>query len=366
MKKIPPHLPPQVCDIKTHHSWQRLKILLAAAVFGLVAGMSGASIILGWIWPGYGGGDVWVISQQNRTALNRTQLEDRVRIEVSDRIVSVYSQLDGNTAVGYVRAENKIGDAVVLSSDGWLAMYHKGGVGNYKKWKALAAGGAVYDFEKALFDDKLDVLFLKISLQKETDVQRSGGQFKVVSFAEKSDLLDEVYAFNDGGWQYSWISALVSGVFGVPHADGAPAWGYRLRYDFAPGAVVVSGQGKVVGLVANNGYVISSEHIMRPMSQVLEKQKIIYSTLGVEGWYDFEWPIIVNGERRSGFYVSRIMDIKSPLHIGDVITEIDGKVLGGAVGENSDLWYNLNGKSDAQLIVWRVGKSVAVISKINN
>jgi len=34
MKKIPPHLPSPFCDIKDHHALQRLKMILAAAVFG--------------------------------------------------------------------------------------------------------------------------------------------------------------------------------------------------------------------------------------------------------------------------------------------------------------------------------------------
>ncbi len=364
---VPPHLPPPVCNIKAHRNWQRLKILLAAAVFGLVAGLAGASVMLGWIWPGFGGGDTWIISQQNRTALNRVQLEDRVRAEISDRIVGVYSQLDGNASnVGYVRADNKIGDAIILSSDGWLAMYHKGGVGSYKKWKVMASDGALYDLEKALFDDRTDILFLKISLQKESDRQRSGGQFKVVGFSDKVSVLDEVYVYENNIWQYTWINSVVPGALGTPHVDTAPAWAYMLRYDFAPGSVVVNSQGRIVGIVVDGGYLLPYQFVTRPMAQVLGQQKIVYPTLGVEGWYDFEWPMVVNNERQVGFYVSRLVDKKSILRVGDIIVEIDGKLIGSAVGTSEDLWYNLDGKNNTRLKILRAGKSLEITANIIN
>jgi hypothetical protein len=186
-----------------------------------------------------------VISQQNRTALMRTQLEERVRTEVVDRVVGVYKQLDGG-AVGYLRAENKIADAVILSSDGWVVMYHSNGVLNYKKWKALASDGAVYDFEKALFDDRTGLAFLKISLQQATDRERTGGQFKVVSLSDSINALDEIYVYDNASWQYSWVNAAMVGAFDVPHDDSGPSLAYTLRYNFSPGAIAVNGQGRLM------------------------------------------------------------------------------------------------------------------------
>ena len=72
----PPHLPPPSCNLETHRRLRRLKILGAATFFGLIAGLTGASMMIAWIWPGYGGGDLWVVTEQTRSPLYRAQLEE--------------------------------------------------------------------------------------------------------------------------------------------------------------------------------------------------------------------------------------------------------------------------------------------------
>jgi len=129
---FPPHLPAPSCNVASHRKWQRIKILLAAAVFGLVAGLSGAAIMLGWIWPGWGGGDDWMVSRVNNSWLNRTQLEERVRIEMADRVAVVYSRANVWHGANYFSETDKIGEASVVTSDGWLVMHYQGSVGGYK------------------------------------------------------------------------------------------------------------------------------------------------------------------------------------------------------------------------------------------
>jgi len=131
-KKLPPHLPPPVCNIADHKKWLRLKLILASAAFGLLAGLSGASILLGWIWPGYGGTDVWTVTEQNRSALSKVQLEEKIAKEIQERIFSVYARATAFNSDSYLKKSDKLGEGVAISSDGWLAMYLPDYNGVYK------------------------------------------------------------------------------------------------------------------------------------------------------------------------------------------------------------------------------------------
>src|SRR5690348_9892512 len=165
----PPHLPPKTSSIETHRLWQRLKILLIVVVFSVIAGMSGASMMLGWIWPRFAEGDTWITSYA-RPGLTRAQLEDRIREEVSSRIVSVHKGSAGLSGTNYLN--KKIGDGIILSSDGWLALYQPNYDGSYKTMNVVTGDGRVWQPEKALLDKYSGILYVKIP----------DGQFKVAGF----------------------------------------------------------------------------------------------------------------------------------------------------------------------------------------
>ena len=96
-----PHLPPKSSNVEAHRLWNRLKILLVIVVFSLLAGLSGASIMLGWIWPKFAEGDTWITSY-TRPGLSRAQLEDRVREELSSRILGVYRGMGSINGANYL------------------------------------------------------------------------------------------------------------------------------------------------------------------------------------------------------------------------------------------------------------------------
>jgi len=350
--KVPPHLPPPACNVAAHQSWQRLKVLVIGVLFGLLAGIAGASVVLAWIWPGYGGGDTWIVAQQNRVANSQNQLDSRARAEITEKIISVYNVGDSGDSFS-LRAQNKLGDALILSSDGWLVLFTKSSIANFRNWRVLTSVGSVFELENALSDPRTGLVFLKVSLSEDVDRQRASGQFKVVSFADNIDINNELYIWQDGNWQYSWTTGIKNGEFGLPQLDAGPHLAYSLRYNFSLGSVAINNQGRVVGLVTSDGSLLPLYYITRLMSPVLEKQKVTYRTLGVSGWFDSEQPIVVKNERQPGFYVSSVLNRKSTLRVGDVVTAVDGKVVVGA-----DLWYDISGKSTVKLQVLRSGKTV--------
>ncbi|MBI5221405.1 MAG: hypothetical protein HY979_01205, partial [Candidatus Magasanikbacteria bacterium] len=127
---VPPHIPAPSSNISTHKRWQNIKVLLLAVIFGLFAGFTGAAIMLGWIWPNLGGGESW-IGVSNSTISTHDALADNIRAESEDRLGMVYRDVSSNAGLNFLSADKKIGEAVFISSDGWMALYYPNFDGNY-------------------------------------------------------------------------------------------------------------------------------------------------------------------------------------------------------------------------------------------
>lgn len=355
---FPPHLPPPSSSIELHRRWGRLKIILIATAFGLLAGVSGASMALGWIWPGYGEGDTWATSR-SLLAAGHGGMEEPIRFELAERVAAVYSALSaGAPKVSYLDHRNKIGDALIVSSDGWLAMAAPSGISvNLKEWRALTRSGRVYILAQAVFDRYSGLLYLKMALPAHSSAGGSAEQFKIVSFNETSERPDDVYLLGEGQWTRALVVGERRYAAQKIHPESAPTALYALGVAFPRGALAVTGQGKIAGIVAADGGLLPSAAITRVLPAVLTSGKISYPTLGAEGWFSFESPLVVNGETAAGFFVSRAGKA-SQLERGDLITELNGEFI------NPDsLWYN-KGREKVRVKVQRSGKIIELESTI--
>lgn len=355
----PPHLPPKTSDVEFHNLWKRLKLLLVIVLFSLIAGMSGASMMLGWIWPRFADGDTWITSYAN-PGLSRAQLEDRVRAEVSSRIVTVHKGLAGLNGANYLN--KKIGDGIMLSSDGWLAMYQPNYDGSYKNIYVVTADGQVWQPEKALLDKYSGILYLKIK----------DNQFKVAGFIDENSALDDVFVFYNSYWYHG--SALYPSLnYKIPHLDSAPVLSYSLNGSFNVGEIAINNQGRVVGFITEKNLLLPSYYLTRILPKVLSQQALSYPSLGADGWFNEEQTIVSEkakphtdsadessiGEKVQGFLVTNVWAIASPLHRGDVLLEINGRVV-----TVDNLWYIISGSQTLNVKVLRAGKMVDLTVKI--
>ncbi len=342
-----PHLPVQSCNIEDHRKWQRIKILLAAAVFGLVAGMTGASIMLGWIWPGYGGGDTWIMSR-SVSSVSRDLLSDQVRAELEDRIGIVYHDLSIASGLNYLSQDKKIGEAFFVSSDGWMALYYPGYDGTYKNWRVFLKNGTSYNVQKVLRDTNSNLVYLKIISTEQ------GAQFKVMSFGDVKPQAD-LFVFNGSNWRHSLVVNKIDHSFHLPHIDSAPSTAIEINDNFEVGDIAINTQGKMIGVISEGRFVLPSQYISGILPGILSAQKITYRTLGTQGWFSDEQPIIINNERIFGYAVARIFLDSSKLKAGDVILEING-----LVADSDNLWYNIIGNQSVKLKVLRKGKIIEI------
>ncbi|MDO8499321.1 MAG: hypothetical protein Q7S66_01525 [bacterium] len=352
MAKIPPHLPAPVCNIDDHKKWLRLKLIIASASFGMLAGLSGAAVMVGWVWPNYGGGDIWLSSAQNRSSVSPNQLDDKVAREINDRIFSVYAGGSPLSGISYLKKTDKLGDAIVIGSDGWLSMFIGRYSGNFKNWVALSNDGSTYEVEKVVFDKFSGVIYLKLLI-----ATTNNNQFKVVSFTDTATLGSTAFVWADGIWSVALIAREIYALV-PPHLDTAPVLSFSLSEPVPAGSVAIDLQGKVVGLADSQGRIIPNAYLTRVIPDLLSLNRFTYLSLGVDGWFGAEQPIVVDSQTISGFAVSQVWAAGSPLRKGDIILAINGK----PIEESKFLWYNKG--TSVKLQILRNGKKIEVESTI--
>ena len=348
----PPHLPNPSCDVKQHERWLRVKLMIIVAIFGLLAGITGASMALGWIWPGYGGGDTWIVSQ-NRTLASRGNLEAVIYQESAEKIFTVYRDFTKIESLSYLSAENRLGEAAAISSDGWMVMYVAKNISTVgsAKWRVLGEDGVIYSVQKTLFDPYTRLMYFQVAAEAGKDEAKGTvRQFKVSSFLENISSFEEVYVRENNDWRYSRTLSGRPRVFGDTRLDAAINHAYSMEGEFAAGTVAINNRGRVVGFVMENNLLLPSVAVTRIMPGVLGREAIEYPSLGAVGWFTADQPAVYNSTTLHGFIVDRVWSKKTKLRRGDVIEEINGQIVDGET-----LWYNI-GDSQASLTIWRAGK----------
>jgi len=299
----PPHLPNPSCSISLRRLFQRLSLILLSIFFGLIGGLVGGAMAIGWIWPDYGGGNYWLVSQIDRSN-QKLQLQEFIKKETSQKIISVYSGGQKSGEINFLNIDNKLGEAAMVGSDGWAAMYlsEERKFNTYASWLAVNSEGRIYRVEKALYDKFTKIVYFKIrGLVKQGDTEIKEEQFKVIGFSENEKFGSPVAVYENNLWRLANLAderALTT----KPHLDAVPlrVWSLNIS-DIPVGTLVLNDQGRLVGLINESGQMLKSVYITRVLPGVLNKQQIIYPTLSVEGWYSGEQTFVFDNEKIRGF-----------------------------------------------------------------
>lgn len=351
MSFVPPHLPAPSCDIETHRRIERIKLILISVFFGVLAGGSSAIMVLGWVWPGLGGGDSW-ISSRTVTAQSRETLDDQTRVELENRVGTIYKDTNDQFGVSYFAAEKVLGQAFVVSSDGWMVFYSTNTNLDLKGAKILMKDGEVFAVQKTVRDNNSNLVYLKISASD------AGAQFKVVNFIGNLKPNSDVYVNNQGMWKHAGIYGKVAHAKNIPHLDTAPSLAYELDSAFSAGDIVANAEGKIAGVLVSPNLMLPSDYLNGTLPGVLSSEKVVYRSLGVYGWFSDEQPLIVNGEKVGGFLVTKTVS-GSQFKTGDVILTVNG-----VLADGDNMWYNIMNNSSVKLQILRKGKTVDLTEEI--
>lgn len=350
---LPPHLPAPASSLAQRQVRLRLQIILVAVVFGFISGLSGAAIMLGWVMPAnFLGGRGGTLAFRP-AAMNA--LSDATLAELNQSVVTIYSKLSDESGVKFFDQRDMVGPAVVLSNDGWIVLQRSANIPAVSRvWRVFTSGGAVFEIEKTALDNTGGFLYLKLAVPASLGAETAAAiSFRPVVFAESPRAGDTVYVGKNGFYQ-SAIIAGVSSVFGkIPHLDTATSLGYLLDANVSAPAVVVTESGKFLGMVVSGQVAAPAFAIDRIWPQVLGSGKIAYPSLGVEGWFANERPIIVQGKRQSGFVVTSARSPGSLLRRGDVVTLVAGEPITPAS------WYSaVQNSTKVAVTVLRANKTI--------
>lgn len=332
---FPPHLPPPFSSIAKHKQWERLKLILVSSLFGVIAGLSGAAMLVGWVWPAAINNDDYFFNSSAFSA-PREQIHLRAQNKISDKIFTVYQKSTTLAKVSYFSESDRVGEGVMSVTSGWLVLYRPKFDGKIIGWLAVAENGSIYSVVKTLFDKRTGLVYLKI----EPRVVKPGvtnEQFKVATFSDGLKQYDELFVFQDGRWHSTMTTGQISATE-VSHLDTAAPHIYNLVDSFSDGSVVIDASGNMVGFVVDSSAAMSLVNESYFLNGISEKSQILYPSLGVEGWYGDEKLIIINEEKISGFIVSRVAGNKQYFQKGDIILEINGRPM-----NRENLWSNISG-----------------------
>lgn len=342
---FPPHLPPPSSNLKSHRQFERLKIILVATFFGLLSGLSGAAILLGWIWPLSGVSDNFFLSRLS-SGIPREQLQNRAQIKIADEIFTIYQKSATLGKAHYFSESDKVADAVMGVTSGWLVAKVSSYDGFTKDWAVVAENGSLYSISRGLYDNRAGLLYLSISRPSVVNQQ-----FKVVNFNADVKQNDEVFVYQDGQWHSTLILGPGLG-FADSHLDSASMPTYNLADRFRSGSIVIDADGNMVGFVNDRSAVLALQNEDYFLNGIENKKQLVYRSLGVEGWYTDEKMLVINEEKLTGFIVTKVSGNKQFFQKGDIILSVNGRS-----ADRTNLWENLSA-AKVRVSIWRAGKII--------
>ncbi len=349
---IPPHLPPPSSSIVTHHSWTRLKIILFVTLMGLFAGLAGSFMVLGWVWPNFVEEHSGGVSY-TRSTLNQSALSDRLRQELNERIMTVYQASSAIGTLTYLPQKSRRSEAVVISSDGWIIFYDPTIDQNFKNWQVVGFDGAVFSVSESIVDQPSGLNYARLKINNKPSNQQ---EFKVANFASELKPLTELFVHESSGWRHSVVEWPLTQVVPDTYLDAAPHDFYSLSSRYPTGALAVNMQGEIAGIVRAGQVISSATALIRSLPSVLSEQRIRYPSLGTEGFFSSDQPIIHKKVEQVGFLITKIL-VPGPLRRGDLLTEINGQVVTPA-----NLWHTIgNRPATVRVKVLRNNKIVELV-----
>lgn len=248
---------------------------------------------------------------------------------------------------------------MILSADGWLGIYapHAKPEG-VTSWKIVADSGNVLNIESYLKDPATNMMYVKVSPPTSTI-------WHPVEFVSDTKVNDEVFIVTPGEF---WQSAFVDqkGYFSFPegHSDTVLPVQFELSQAIPLGSIVVSKQGRIVGVGRGEHSVLLSTVISTQLPSLLTQGSLSYPSLGIEGWFSEEQPLILQNHVTPGFLVTKIVNKDSLFHKGDIILKLNGEIV-----EPEKMWYTIRSSKEINLQLWREGKLINMkvpISSKNN
>lgn len=316
-KNFPPHLPAKSCSVPLHRWIRSIWVIIFIVCISFFAGITGALVSDAWISPTPLGFDTGL--QFARQAPVGATLGQSTQQHVSQRIFTI---VDTRKKIEdtYITQSSIVGEAVILSSDGWSAYYAPSYVaGGESFWELVDQAGNVYEIESTTYDAVHDMLYIKANAH--------GLRVSKLLPVEQINNGATVFTYVHNNWQEVQLHQERSELSG----SAAPIDTAMVRMNVlqpAPsGAIVVNEQGALVGFVSTNNTIVSASHILAQLSSVLQEGVLIRQSFPWYGQFVEDIELEGSNQKTTGFFVQRTMDKRVDIRSGDIILSIAGETI---------------------------------------
>jgi serine protease Do len=224
-----------------------------------------------------------VINEPRKVVVEQNMRLDQIKGDIEPVLAGIYRKkaITKNALDSIYLPEDYLGEASILTSDGWLVTTQNANVIAGQD-VIVTNNNKIYEIEKVVIDTATNIAFIKISVQN----------LPVIKFAEYKDITD-----GESVVVYSNILGRInlSQVLTKKYKEINNKYDYvsssqilnkyilldRNYSDVYKGSAVFDFEGNVIGLLRNDGLVIPINYIKPVITYVLRDEKIKRPYLGV-------------------------------------------------------------------------------------
>jgi hypothetical protein len=318
-----------------------------STLFGALAGLTTAALFAAFFTTFTLSPEGFVVTSH---ATSEETVSETVNRRVASTVFTLYKKSSTLGGVTYLDPADRLAEAVVGVSSGWLVASVPAYDGAFKEWRVVGDEGVLFNVTKVLYDKYLGLAYVRVERLLPAN-DSSEEQLKVALFTTSFDVPSTVFVRRGGELVSTRLVPADSRLF-VAHLDTVPTARLALRDSFPSGSVVVNAEGAVLGFVRQDARLIPTATVGSVLAGISDRSAVTYRTLGVEGWFSDEASLYAAAQSFEGFLVTRVLIPSSGLRRGDTIREINGRPV-----RFETIWYTSN-EPTARLKVVRSGKEI--------
>ena len=340
-----PHLPPRACRVDTHIKIGRLRWLFFIVFIAVLSGLAASLSTIAWLAP-ITSGDYGLNVLERRA---EKSVPDSLLVrQVKQRLVTIYNKKERNK-LGMYKNQAAKGEAILLSSDGWVVMWWPvNPLGEEKNWEAVDYQGVAYGIEKKVYDSKNSFLYLKLK----------GESFRISPFTDWKTVGQdkEYWAVRSGEWQRVTVTDLLAR-YKEAWSINETAFVYKFDSYLTAGTILVDDQGSLVGFIDEETQGWLAWPVEGQLGNVLGSGSLVSQGLN---WTGYLVEALAKGDQvvpLSGFYLTVVGD--GPVKAGDLLIKLNNESL------NKEMlaWQVQELPEEFTVVVWRQGQETEL--KIN-
>ena len=347
-----PHLPKKVPRTSRQYHLQSVPWMFIVIAISVLASFTAALLVVVYIAPEVSYEQI--IYSLGAKRAEKVTPDIALVNETKQRILHIYDRTKRLAPSGWYRTDAYLGNAAMLSSDGWAVM---GGVDNAvilaASWDGIDSQGIMHTVEKTFADPVSGLLYLKFS----------GAGFRIMPLApdDSRDADTSFFALQKDVWYTIMMGQPVTTTVSQTY----PVWQEKYRSSLSittpARSMILDQSGALVGFVDTAGRLIDRWLVRAQLGAILQTGKGQYTSLPIEG-YVVEG-VVRDGQfkKMTGWYVAvaPTVSVSSSLRKGDIIVRInDMPVTAFGMAERM-----LTSPDALTVTVWRDGAELRLAEK---